>query len=81
MKELNIEVYGGLKEHFPKKFSIQHPLKSSVADVLSHLTELKPEAKKILSQCIVAVENKIYQKSNSIEGVDLLVLMPPYSGG
>lgn len=81
MTKIDIEVFGGLKQFFPKQFQLDKIEGDTIGDVISKLEKQQPEAQSLLKQCLVAAENEIYSKEILIERFSSLVIMPPFSGG
>lgn len=81
MAKIEIEVFGGLKQFFPKQFNIEKQPRATFGDVISYLTDKNPEAEALLDQCIVAAGSEIYSKNTAIDNFSSIVIMPPYSGG
>jgi len=78
---ITVEMYGGLKDFFSPLVNINASEISSIADVITELIRINPQATDLINNCLVGVNGTICKKNIDIKPIDKLVLLPPFSGG
>ena len=77
---VKIQVYAQLKEYFPPEFDIGRNLES-VEELKRHMSDMKAEAGALLDSCRFAVKDVFVDPAFKLAENDIVVIIPPSSGG
>lgn len=77
---IRLEFYAALKDHFPSTLEIEEQL-SDVRKLRTYLTDKRLSASKLLIQCRFAVDDTFVDEGYALRDGDLVLVIPPSSGG
>jgi molybdopterin converting factor small subunit len=78
---IRIKTFAVLKSYFQDEFEIQIEDESNILDVLEHLDKLNPKASHVLSHSLIAIDERMVDKSTKLQEGNLVCILPPVSGG
>lgn len=78
---LRVTVFAQLKDYFEPGFSIELEDSARVADALSALAKMNPDAQAVLDASRVAIDEEIAAPDQSLRDGQELFILPPASGG
>ena len=77
---ITLEFYAALKDHFPGTLEVDEQL-SDVRMLRTYLTGKQLSASKLLAQCRFAVGDAFVEEGYALRAGDLVLVIPPSSGG
>ena len=79
--EIKIEAFGAIERLLPKGLTFEFAEGRVVADVLTHIVALYPEATKAMEKCACAIGEDIISRQTQLSADSTLVLLSPVAGG
>jgi molybdopterin converting factor small subunit len=79
--EIKIEAFGAIERLLPKGLTFEFAEDRVVADVLTHIVALYPEATKAMEKCACAIGEDIVTRQSPLNCSCTLVLLSPVAGG
>lgn len=77
---MKVIVFGMLKDYFQTKFELKQ-VPANISELHQILERQNPNASELLKKCRFAVKNTFVSKTESLENVHEVLVMPPSSGG
>ena len=77
---VTLEFYAALKDHFPTTLEVEEQL-SDVRMLRTYLTGKQLSASRLLAQCRFAVDDTFVDEGYALRDGDLVLVIPPSSGG
>lgn len=77
---ITLEFYAALKDHFPTTLEVEEQL-SDVRMLRAYLADKRLSASKLLTQCRFAVDDTFVDEEYALRDGDLVLVIPPSSGG
>ena len=77
---ITLEFYAALKDHFPNPMEVGEQL-SDVRMLRTYLTDKQLSASTLLAQCRFAVDDTFVDEGYAFRDGDLVLVIPPSSGG
>lgn len=79
--KVKVQTFAFLKEKLGNEFTIDLPEKASVKVLLQKLIKEHPQLEQVLKHSLIAIEDKMVNEDAIIYESNLVLLMPPASGG
>ncbi len=77
---ITLEFYAALKDHFPGSLEVGEQL-SDVRALRTYLTDKRLSASMLLAQCRFAVDDTFVDDGYALREGDVVLVIPPSSGG
>lgn len=77
---VTLEFYAALKDHFPPTLEVYEKLRD-VRDLRKYLADNKLSASTLLAQCRFAVDDSFVDEEHVLRQGDVILVIPPSSGG
>jgi len=77
---MKIHVYAGLKDYFQPEFEVEGRVQNT-GELIERLLIINDKAGEMLSSCRFAVQEGFIDKDFKLSGHEIIVIIPPSSGG
>lgn len=78
---VNVKTFGILKDHFQSDFILSLETPVRVLDVVEEMRKTKPAIGPILDVSLWAVQDKMVGADRIVEEGEIVLILPPLSGG
>ncbi|MBM9499916.1 MoaD/ThiS family protein [Leptospira sp. 201903071] len=79
--EVAVKTFGILKDHFQSDFVLNLESPVRVLDVVEEMRKKKPETSQILEVSLWAVQDKMVGADRIVTEGEIVLILPPLSGG
>ncbi|MDR3716569.1 MAG: MoaD/ThiS family protein [Puia sp.] len=77
---MKVQVFAMLKDHFDKEFEVSGGV-SDLEALRSRLRDMNPASSALLDSCRFAVNDEFIDNDFKLQENDIVIILPPSSGG